>query len=202
MKQVHDIQHIQTLDIGKSPSSQGDNWKSFKLLFHGFMDLSTKKEHVIESPTFSCNGHEWFLRMYPGGTTDAKNGRVSMYLCCVGSESDGLSFKVSILDKFGREYCRKTCEYFFRCNGRGWPDFIHLDTILDESCQILDSNGTLAVIVSIKAEPAAPFIPKNPFPKMMRGIFLNEESADVCFELFSNTACTFRVCSPVLTCFF
>lgn len=35
----------------------------------------------------------------------------------------------------------------------------------------------------MKAEPAAPFIPENPFPKMMQGIFLDEETADVCFEL-------------------
>ena len=179
MKKVHDIQHNQTLDVGKPPSSRKDR-NSFKVLFHAFRDLSTEKEHAIDSPTFLCNGHEWFLRMYPGGFADAENGQVSIFLHHAGSDSAELSFKVSILDKFGQEYIRATCESPFNKDGIdswGWKDFILLDTILDESRQILDSNGTLAVVVSVKAEPAAPFIPKNPLPQMMQGIFL------VCFEI-------------------
>jgi speckle-type POZ protein len=186
-KDLHKIEHIQTLDVGKPPSSREDSWKSFNVLFHAFRDLSTEKEHAIDSPTFLCNGHEWFLRMYPGSCTDAENGQITIFLHHIGSESTELIFKVSILDRFGREYCRRACETSFNKDGMksgvGWDDFIHLDTILDESRQILDSNGTLAVVVSIKAEPAAPFVPKNPFPKMMQGLFLDEETADVCFEL-------------------
>lgn len=36
MKKVHHIQHNQTLDVGKPPSSRKDSWKSFKVLFHAF----------------------------------------------------------------------------------------------------------------------------------------------------------------------
>jgi hypothetical protein len=174
MKKVHHIQHKQTLDAGKPPSSRKDSWKSFKVLFHAFSDLSTEKEHLIESPAFRCNGHDWYLCLYPGGTTDAENGQVSIFLYHVGSDSAELNFKVSILDKFGRERRCATCESSFNKDGMGtgmgWDDFICLDTILGESHQILDSNGTLAVVVSMKAEPAAPFIPNNPFQNDARHI--------------------------------
>ena len=169
MKKVHNIEHNQTLDVGKPPSSRKDSWKSFKVLFHAFRDLSTVKEHLIESPTFLCNGHEWHLCLYPGGTTDAENGQVSIFLYHAGSDNAELNFKVSILDEFGIERRCATCESSFNKDGMGtgmgWDDFICLDTILGESHQILDSNGTLAVVVSMKAEPAAPFIPNNLFPK-------------------------------------
>jgi speckle-type POZ protein len=57
---------------------------------------------------------------------------------------------------------------------------------LDESQNILDSDGTLTVGVSIKEEPSDAFVPNNPLNKMIQGMFLDEDTADICFEVISS----------------
>jgi len=47
----------------------------------------------------------------------------------------------------------------------------------------LDDDGTLAVLVSIKRDADPPFVPSNPMSGMITGMFLDEETADVCFEV-------------------
>jgi speckle-type POZ protein len=57
--------------------------------------------------------------------------------------------------------------------------------ILGESSNTLDSDGTPAVAVSMKEDPSAVFVPKNPLNKLIQGMFLNEDTADICFEVSS-----------------
>eukprot|EP00985_Skeletonema_marinoi_P021381 scaffold13100_cov108-Skeletonema_marinoi.AAC.2 len=48
---------------------------------------------------------------------------------------------------------------------------------------IIDDNGTLAVVISIKRDDDAPFFPSNPMSGLITSAFLDEETADVCFEV-------------------
>ena len=65
----------------------------------------------------------------------------------------------------------------------GWNDFYRRSAILNQLKNIIDDNGTLAVVVSIKKDDAAPFVPSNPMSSMITSVFLDEETADVCFEV-------------------
>ena len=57
--------------------------------------------------------------------------------------------------------------------------------IFDPSNNILDFNGTLTIVVSIKEEERKlkPFVPKNSLFRMMQGMFLDESTADVSFDV-------------------
>ena len=57
--------------------------------------------------------------------------------------------------------------------------------IFDPSNNILDFNGTLAIVVSIKEEERKlkPFVPKNSLFRMMQGMFLDESTADVSIDV-------------------
>jgi speckle-type POZ protein len=90
-----------------------------------------------------------------------------------------------IIDKFGnkKKVLQSTDNFEGMGYGHGWSNFIERSDILDESKNLLDSDGTLTVGVSIKEEPSDVFVPKNPLHKMMQGIFLDEDTADICFEV-------------------
>ena len=70
-------------------------------------------------------------------------------------------------------------------SNRGWNDGIRRSDILDPSKNILCDDGTLAIIVSIKDESTVltPFVPKNPFNGILKGMFNDEETSDACFEV-------------------
>jgi hypothetical protein len=159
-------------------------WKSFQFDVQNFKDLLTTKNHCVVTPEFSCNGHDWRLHIYPGGDDDAAGGWVSIYLIHRSEGSITASFELTILDKLRNICSRKaaTSSFVGMGKGVGWPNFVTRPYILDESKKILDSNGTLTVGVSMKEEPSEVFVPKNPLNKMIQGMFLNVETADVCFE--------------------
>ena len=50
--------------VGNAPRDFED-WTSTKVYLHGFADLSTASGESVESPKFSCFGHQWVLRLYP-----------------------------------------------------------------------------------------------------------------------------------------
>lgn len=65
------------------PSSlglSGDEWKSFQFHFHDFAALSTTRSHYIDSPEFTSSGHQWQLKVHPGGDGGAVEGQVSVFL--------------------------------------------------------------------------------------------------------------------------
>ncbi len=163
-------------------------WKSFHFNLQNFKDLTTTKDHCVETPEFSCNGHQWYLDIYPGGDDTADEGYVSIFLHLRSEGNIAINYELSIIDKFGkkRETLLHTQSFEGVGKGYGWPDFIKRSFILDESKNILDSDGTLTVAVSIKEEPSTVFVPKNPLLNMIQGMVLNEDTADVCFEVITS----------------
>ncbi|KAK1739342.1 BTB/POZ and MATH domain-containing protein [Skeletonema marinoi] len=191
MTYVHRIDtNLPTVDVGRpsSAASAGEEWESFKILFHGFSALPSALGIYTQSPEFKCNGHRWRITLYPGGRSEASAGNLSLYLgLCSGSGDAMATFELSVLDKFQRK--KNFTEQFMDgsfvsdAGGWGWDNFCYRSYILNQSNNILDDNGTLAVIVSIKRDSVAHFVPNNPMSRMITGMFLDEETSDICFEV-------------------
>ena len=78
-------------------------WKSFHFNLQNFKDLLTTRNHCVETPEFSCNGHDWCLDIYPGGDEDADEGNVSIYLHHRSEGSITVNFELLIIDTFGKQ---------------------------------------------------------------------------------------------------
>jgi hypothetical protein len=78
-----------------------------------------------------------------------------------------------------------------------------LAPLYDESQNILDGSDILTIIIQMKDESTVkPFVPKNPFNSIIKGMFNDEETADVFFEVDSAEANnggrgTKRSCPPL-----
>eukprot|EP00984_Skeletonema_dohrnii_P004977 scaffold1761_cov78-Skeletonema_dohrnii-CCMP3373.AAC.10 len=185
MTNVHRIDtNLTTLDMG-CPSSTGEEWASVKILIHDFADLPSAVGKYTRSPEFKCSGHRWCIKLYPGGTDEASVGYLSLVLQLCSGGNATAAFEASFLDKYQsvRHTMRGTEQSFHSGRLRGWPQIVSRSYILNQSNNILDDKGTLAVVVSIKRDSASPFVPSNPMKSMIMGMFLDEETADVCFEV-------------------
>ena len=177
---------IQNVNVSTAIAPPPQQCKSFYFNVQNFKDLPTTRGHYFQTPEFSCNGRDWVLSICPGGVRDTAEGYVSIYL---NHQSEGSItvnyFEVMIIDKFGnkKNVLQFSHNFESKGNGFGLPNFIKRSDILDESQNILDSDGTLTVGVSMKEEPSDVFVPINPLHKMMQGIFLDEATADICFEV-------------------
>ena len=195
------VHHIEagatTVDAGTPPPGlAADKRKTFKILFHDFQSIPLERGRYVRSPWFFCNGHHWSLIFYPGGSNNraTADGQVSLFLqrhSEVGTIT--CAYKVNVLTKFGNvwrwerwpRYGTLVASHSIDQTTMGIENFMPLHCILDESMGILDDNGTMAFIVSMKEEPTSvrPFIPENDFIKKVQAMFLDEETADLCFEV-------------------
>ena len=170
-----------------SSSGSGEEWKSFQFHIHDFENLSTAREHYVSSPEFTFNGHQWELRVYAGGAKEAAEGDVSVFLYHLSEETITTGYGIKMIDVFGKTKVNKKSidrEFFSGVDNWGFPNFISRSIILDESENILDSNGTLTVVVYME-NPTTVFVPRNPFLKMMQEAVNDQTTADVCFEVSS-----------------
>jgi len=143
---------------GLSPTMFHKEWKSLLIHFHNFAELPTAKGHRLESPEFTCNGQKWVLRLYPGGNNSATDtGHVSLYLNHRSRGSTTATFEAKIINKYGDtlETRRSSNDRIFdsTSSNSGWTDIVKLSDVLDKTKEILDSNGTLTVVVSIMPTP-------------------------------------------------
>ncbi|KAK1739341.1 BTB/POZ and MATH domain-containing protein [Skeletonema marinoi] len=180
----HHQRIIVTLDMG-SPSSSDEEWASVKILIHRFADLPSAVGQSTLSPEFTCNGHRWCIKLYPSGHTEAGEGCLSLYLRLCSGGYATTAYEMSVLDKFQSiKHTMKSTRKIFRLDDSwGWKDFYPRDQILNQSTNMLDDNGTLAIVVSIKKDNTSPFVPNNPMSGLITSMFLDEETADVCFEV-------------------
>ncbi len=150
---------VTTLDVWNlSPSTFNNDkqWKSFLIHFHHFADHPSPPGHRLDSREFTCNGQKWSLRIYPGGNSTSNEGSVSLYLNHRSRGSATATFEAKIINKYGDtiETRRSADDRHFDSGSRnsGWSNIIKLSDILDESKDILDSDGTLTVVISMKKE--------------------------------------------------
>lgn len=157
---------------GLSPYMFHEDWKTFLIHFRNFSALPTTKGRCIESPTFTCNDQEWSLSLYPGGDDFDYSNDVALLFsgsCCYAGDEPGYvsiylnhrskgnataTFEVKIINKYGDDMeTRRSSDnrqFDIKSSNSGWSDIIKVSDILDESKNILNSNGTLTVAVSMK----------------------------------------------------
>ena len=168
--------------------SVGCERKCFQFHIHDFANLSSTRGDFVTSPEFTCKGHQWQLRVFPGGGYEVAEGHVSAFLNHLSQETVMVEFGIDLVDKFGKtKSVKNPIKHKFTAGSVpwGWPNFISRSDILAESRNILDGNGTLTIDVSIaiEEEPTTAFVPKNPLVNMMQEMFNDETTADVCFDV-------------------
>ena len=158
---------------------------SFQIHFHDFANLATTRNHYVPSPEFTCRGHQWELRVYPGGDSTADEGKVSVYLRHLSKENITTGYDIQVIDKLGKTKVDKKSinREFSGVDTWGYANFMSRPDILDKSKNNLDDNGTLTFVVHMEEVPKTVFVPKNPLVKVMQEKFNDEDTADVCFEV-------------------
>jgi len=179
---------INVVDVGTPPDGMSDEWTTTVVRFHGFANLSTTRDDYVLSPKFSCFDHQWALRIYPGGRANSDEGRVAVSLCnLTNSCRIKIRWGCSIRNADGKEVeHRKSYADEFHDHGSGsaWaiPDFAKRSTLME-----LLVKGSLIIEVRMKPtstdKSITQFIPTNPINKNVLKLFMNEETADVVFEV-------------------
>ena len=181
---------MSVVDIGTPPDGlQG--WDIAQVRLHGFADLSTERGEEVDSPEFTCIGQLWRVAVYPGGDEDSADGMIAVYLWNQSDEPIEIEYFFSVRDSTSEEVARSVLERDIFApfgeednNDSRGVDFTHRSTIIAEALV----NGTLTVEVRMRKVDqsntlVAPFIPKNPIYKNILNKFMDEESADVVFEV-------------------
>ena len=170
------------VDVG-TPPDDIDEWTTTVVRFHGFAKLTTRGERV-DSPEFSCFGHQWRLVLYPGGTANSHEGYAALNLGNFSNTGIKIQFGYSFRDANCKEAVH-TEE--FGAQGLGGNAVCFANFAKRSKLMKVLVKGSL--VVEIRMKPASTdksitqFIPTNPFNKNMSELFHNEETADVIFEV-------------------
>ena len=189
--------HITNIDVGAPPPTahKYKEWRMVSISFHGFEGLPSERDVPVFSPEFTCFGHKWRLKVYPGGHSTSNEGMVSVYLENLSNKSitiqygfsvkrkDGKVVKDVVADNVGTEFAPNGTPIQTNRISYLWGHIF---------CQRSDMinalvDGTLIIEVRMRstAETASCelFIPENPIAKSVLAMFNDEESADVLFEV-------------------
>ena len=86
-----------------TPPGDFKGWTTTEVSFHGFPDLPTTTNECVRSPEFSCFGHQWELRLYPGGEVDTTEGYIAIELCNRSNKIITIDYGYSVRDADGKE---------------------------------------------------------------------------------------------------
>ncbi|KAL7476441.1 hypothetical protein ACHAW6_002306 [Cyclotella cf. meneghiniana] len=177
------------IHIGTPPKRSSDDRRSALFRFH-FNNFDRADAAKVETPTFVCFDHEWKFRLHPKGK---KDGKVSASLEHISACPVRVAYDVGVpaaktfvpmgefLD-FGRDSQSKPV-----------PLGKHADMVRSEGGVLQNGTLTVELFMRLDAENSpgcVHFIPSNPFDEQMRRLFLDEETADVCFEVSGRTTKT------------
>ena len=177
-----------------TPSVSLSGWTTTEVSFHGFADLTTTRGEYVESPKFSCFGHQWTLELYPGGIPLSREGYIAVAFTHKNNKSIKIQYGFSVRDADGKgvvHHKSKTKEFAEvgcqapRYHTHGNRNFAQRTTLID-----LLVKGSLVIEVRMKStstdKSINQFIPTNPLCKNVMNKFMDEESADVVFEVDNN----------------
>ena len=181
--------------VGEAPSSFPSLWALTKVCFHGFADLPHERGSSIESPNFHCLGHEWYLKLYPGGAArrdeeeeDAVEVNVSLFLYPVG-KGGSMDFEFG----FGVEGFRVSTV----SDDWGYDLFLKHKTALTYLVK-----GSLVIEVWMRPLSTTTFIPTNPSSapnSFLASIFNDHQTADIQFKIGGETNALARGDEPLLS---
>jgi len=168
-----------------TPPGDFKGWTTTEVCFHGFANLSTTRDEYVESPEFSCLGTNWVLKLCPGGEEESEEGHVSAALANRSNSSRDANGKEVVhiksdTDEFGA----------YESGNNAWfnLNFAKRSRLLDKLV-----DGALVIEVRMKSTAAdksiTQFIPTNPLCKNVINKFMDEESADVVFEIDDSKSC-------------
>eukprot|EP01038_Epipyxis_sp_PR26KG_P011619 gene11619-15558_t len=72
---------------------------SYRFRIEGYSGLSTRVGESVESPEFILCGHQWQLRIFPGGSLEAHKGYVSYYLASKSTKVARASYRLFVLNQ-------------------------------------------------------------------------------------------------------
>ena len=178
----YDIMSTNKVIVG-TPSLCLDGWTRTEICFHGFADLTTTRDEEVESPLFSCFGHQWKADLFPGGDEGSDDGFISIYLCNMSNKPIKIQYGYSIKDADGKEVVHRTktnkfggADYGEGDVGNCWgtQNFCSRSTIMDALIE-----GTLIFEFRLKLSEASTlssqFIPKNPLNKNILNKFNDDQ---------------------------
>ncbi|KAL7471349.1 hypothetical protein ACHAXS_011653 [Conticribra weissflogii] len=192
---------VTEVDVGTPPlASRG--WEVFNLNFHDFEKLPSKKGNSVESPKFTYDGHEWSVKIYPGGTALSDIGHVSAYLKKhtakggKGGNTISIDFAILITDLDDITLVELKTYHNFGdggsdgggiSNSQGWKNVIKRADILSQNKHIL-RDGTFSITLLMKTKHTAmrlmkPFVPKNLFSGYMSEMLNTPMHSDVFFRI-------------------
>ncbi|KAL7474144.1 hypothetical protein ACHAW6_000137, partial [Cyclotella cf. meneghiniana] len=158
--------------------------------FHDFQNLTTTKGEAIVSPEFSCAGHKWTLRLYPGGREDLEDdGMVSFYLSYEMSSDIVASFDIIIRNSKGDIFWADRSDEFYQfarddpCSGG--HVIIERDKLLNTTEEILPC-GALVIEVCIQLHPdyvCHSVEPQCTLVQDVTNLFNDEGTADITFRV-------------------
>ena len=179
------------VDVGAPPTQWANNfegWTTINVCFHGFADLTTTRNEYVRSPEFSCLGHQWVLVLYPGGHANSTEGYVAVSLGNVSNASIKNQCSYCVRDANGKEVVHHkpyTHEFGALDSGRS----VYYYANFAKRSKVMESlmDGSLIIEVRMKLQSTdksiTQFIPTNPLCKNVINKFMDEESADVVFEV-------------------
>jgi len=184
---------INRVDVG-TPPENFEEWTTINICFHGFADLSTTRGNgnYVVSPKFSCFGHQWVLCIYPGGRAESDEGYVAVDLANMSSTSIRVRYGYSVRNEEGREvvydrtsnteFAPRGTNYQGRNNTWFVKNFAKRSKLMNALV-----DGSLVIEVRMKdmstGKSITQFVPTNPINKNMLELFMNQETADVVFEV-------------------
>jgi hypothetical protein len=180
--------------MGTPPPGYDGEWVTHTMHCHGFGSLPSEQDEFVDSPEFMLLGNQWLLRVFPGGDDDedAEEGMVSLELWNKSDKSIKIYYGFSVNNGNGKQvaYGRSDVPRTFSAMGDADEDDHWGFTYFAKLSDLLRSlvNGTLVIEVHMRlATPTKsvppPFIPENPVAKMIQGLFLNDKSSDIIFEV-------------------
>lgn len=184
------------VDVGAS-SESFSGWTTTEVRFHGFANLPTAVGQFVQSPEFNCFGHQWVLFIFPGGRANSPEGYAAVALSNRSNTSIEIQYSFSVRDVNGKELVHcipKTFEFTAPGSGhsgRCYTDFAKRSTIMDVLNYLKKDvlvGGSLVIEVRMKTISTDQFIPTNPLCKNVLQKFMDEETADVVFEV-NNESC-------------
>jgi len=177
------------VDFGTPPDGLSEDWTTTVVRFHGFANLTTTR--VVASPEFSCFGHQWKVAIWPGGRSNSEEGYAAVTLANFSTTSIKIQYSYSVRKENGKEvvYHESRTEEFSAAsedkNARSVKNFVKRSKLMESLVY-----GSLVIEVRMKLPSTATtdksitqFIPTNPLYKNVLQKFMDEETADVVFEV-------------------
>ena len=185
-------QTSQTLivNVGTPPTTEEATLETAKLEvhFHNFRNLSSTNDVSVKSPKFTCFGRQWKLQLYPGGDCQSDSGKSAVYLHYYSNGGVEIDYILTVKNGGGRQIAlhHEDNERFDFKDYDGTCDFSKRSRLIDALV-----DGTLIIEVSMTLiekwgdTSVPPFVPKNPIVQNILMKFMDEETADVSFEVGS-----------------